>query len=134
MRAAFSNCPGLKLDKSEMQPTKLQSCEEEGLAFIPGKNTKHQIIYASTTEPQHYIPGTRNRLCNAQVICAILIASVLASGLIALELYRSTEILRLREETDQLRADFETFKHRILEDDLLEAIRAFEQQVRTKFI
>lgn len=113
-----------------MQPNKLQSCEEEGLAFIPEKNHKHQIIYASTTEPQHYVPRNRNRLCNAQIICGILIASILASGLIALEMYRSTEILRLREEHDALRADFETLKHRLLEDDLLEAIRAFEQQVR----
>jgi hypothetical protein len=50
---------------------------------------------------------------------------------LVLELYRGRELVALRAEIDTLRRDVDSLKHRVLEDDLLEQLRAFEEAVST---
>jgi len=45
--------------------------------------------------------------------------------------YRSSEVAALRTELDALRRDVDSLKQRILGEDLLEQLRAFEDAVST---
>jgi hypothetical protein len=50
---------------------------------------------------------------------------------LVLEVHRSREVVALRSELDALRRDVDSIKHRVLEDDLLEQLKAFEDAVST---
>jgi hypothetical protein len=50
---------------------------------------------------------------------------------LVLELYRGREVVALRAQIDTLSRDVDNLKHRILEEDLLEQLRAFEDAVST---
>jgi hypothetical protein len=48
---------------------------------------------------------------------------------LVLEVYRGREVVALRAQIDTLSRDIDSLKHRILEEDLLEQLRAFEDAV-----
>lgn len=57
--------------------------------------------------------------------------ALLGVTVLLLELYHGREVLALRSEVDALRRDVDGLKHRVLEDDLLEHLKAFEDAVST---
>jgi hypothetical protein len=56
---------------------------------------------------------------------------LLGVTVLVLELYRGSEVAGLRTQLDALRRDVDSLKHRILEEDLLEQLKAFEDAVST---
>jgi hypothetical protein len=50
---------------------------------------------------------------------------------LVLEVYRGREVVALRAQIDTLSRDVDSLKHRFLEEDLLEQLRAFEDAVST---
>jgi hypothetical protein len=50
---------------------------------------------------------------------------------LVLELYRGHELVALRAQIDTLRRDVDSLKHGVMEEDLLEQLRAFEDAVST---
>lgn len=63
--------------------------------------------------------------------CLLVSVALVGVTVLVLELYRSREVVALRAQIDTLSRDVDTLKHRILEEDLLEQLRAFEDAVST---
>ena len=57
--------------------------------------------------------------------------ALLGATVLVVVLYRGREVVALRTELDALRREVDSLKHRILEDDLLEQLKAFEDAVST---
>ena len=66
------------------------------------------------------------------VIASLLVSlALLGSAVGVVVAYRDSEVAALRTELDALRRDVDSLKQRILGEDLLEQLRAFEDAVST---
>ena len=73
----------------------------------------------------------RRRSWNYVVACLLVSVALLGATVLVVGLYRGREVVALRTELDALRREVESLKHRILEEDLLEQLKAFEDAVST---
>uniref|UniRef100_A0ABD2WF45 Uncharacterized protein n=1 Tax=Trichogramma kaykai TaxID=54128 RepID=A0ABD2WF45_9HYME len=68
------------------------------------------------------------RACRAQTFLCCL-ALILALGCMALQVWKMRQVADNFKALEAMRSDVETLKHRLLEKDLLDELRAFEEQL-----
>jgi len=71
----------------------------------------------------------RRRSWNYVIACLLVSLALIGSTVLVVVAYRSSEVAALRTELDALRSDVDSLRQRILGEDLLEQLRAFEDAV-----
>lgn len=73
----------------------------------------------------------RRRPWTCVIACLLVSLALLGSTVLVVVAYRGSEVAALRTELDALRRDVDSLKQRIVGEDLLEQLRAFEDAVST---
>ncbi|OXU29538.1 hypothetical protein TSAR_013242 [Trichomalopsis sarcophagae] len=100
--------------------------QDESRSFLTF--SRENLSISTSDLEQGFSKPSRTRCCSRQTLlsCAALILALSCAGL---ELWKLRRVLENARDIESLKRDVETLKHRFLEKDLLDELRAFEEQI-----
>ncbi|XP_011501228.1 PREDICTED: uncharacterized protein LOC105364894 [Ceratosolen solmsi marchali] len=120
-----SNVTRLK-QKSPLHGCGGRSTQDESRSFL---NFSRENLSISNSDLERGFNRTsRPRYCSRQSLLSY-VALLLAVGCVCLELWKLRRVLTVSRDVESLKRDIETLKHRFLEKDLLDELKAFEEQL-----
>ncbi|XP_031787362.1 uncharacterized protein LOC100680446 isoform X2 [Nasonia vitripennis] len=100
--------------------------QDESRSFLTF--SRENLSISTSDLEQGFSKPSRTRCCSRQTLlsCAALLLALSCAGL---ELWKLRRVLENASDIETLKRDVETLKHRFLEKDLLDELRAFEEQL-----